>query len=218
MGAGWEQYGKPAGYTQQQWNSLPQARRDAVKLNAANAPYNQAVAESYGYQSPGHLIYGIGGPTADDGPTYTQSAPSGGGGGYLAYEPPPPKLLAESPEWLAYLNALGLEENMFRADIDRQRGLYEAENQRQLVDLPVPYIEARRNITGSLENRGMARSGELLRRLAENRASQGRAAGALNAQLGIQKGNLESTLAQKLIDIGAKKAQMELQLRGQGYV
>ena len=138
----------------------------------------------------------------------------GGGGGYQA---PPRRELASSPEWLAYLNALGLEENTFRADIERQRGVVASDADRQIADLKPQYAQQRRGITGSLESRGMLRSGEFTRKLAESRAGEGRAQGGIRAGLTSQLSGLESSLANKMIDLGARRAQQELSMRGQGY-
>lgn len=136
------------------------------------------------------------------------------GVGYI----PPQRELASSPEWLAYLNALGVQEQALRADTDKMRGLYQSDATRQLQDLPAGYIQQRRGITGQMEGRGMARSGEFLRRLAENRANQGRAEAGVNAQLGFQLGSLESQLAQKLVELNTQRASQEASMRAQGYV
>ena len=93
---------------------------------------------------------------------YFDNNGSGSGSGSQV---PPRRELASSPEWLAYLNALGLEENTFRADIERQRGLVRSDADRQIGDLGPGYEQQRRGISGSLESRGMSRSGEKLRRL-----------------------------------------------------
>lgn len=142
----------------------------------------------------------------------------GGGGGYGGYTPPPRPELASSPEWLAYLNALGLEENQFRADVDRQRATAKLAAEQQIAGLGPQYDIQRRNITGSLESRGMARSGEKARRLADSRAAQGQQTSSIQSALTQQLSGLESNLAQRLIDIGSRRADRELQLRSQGYV
>lgn len=126
-------------------------------------------------------------------------------------------LLASSPEWLAYLNAQGLEENQFRASIDRQRAAVQSEIERQAQGVGPAYQEQRRGITGNLESRGMARSGELLRRLAESRAQEGQTRSNIQAT-GVQNlQSLEEQLAGKLIDLSARKADRELELRASGY-
>ena len=135
--------------------------------------------------------------------------------GYAA--PAPTRRLDTAPEWLAYLSALGLEESMARADVDRMRGLYQSEAARLKQDLIPQYQQQRRGIAGSLETRGMARSGEYLRRLAENRAMQGRQQAGIEANLAGQVGQLESQLAQRMGSLASQRAQQELSLRSQGY-
>lgn len=136
----------------------------------------------------------------------------------MAAAAPITRPLATSPEWLAYLSALGLEESQARADVDRMRGIYQSEAQRLKQDLVPQYGQQRRGITGSLEARGMARSGELLRRLAESRAAEGRQAAGIEANLAGQVGQLESQLAQRMGSLASQRAQQELALRAQGYV
>lgn len=160
---------------------------------------------------------GVLAPSYYEEPAPTYQDPYAGSGAYAA-APMPSRLLAESPEWLAYLNALGVQEQGLRAETDKMRGLYQSDAARQLQDLPAGYISQRRGITGQMESRGMARSGEMLRRLAENRAQQGRAEAGVNAQLGFQLGSLESSLAQKLIEMNTQRAAQEASMRAQGYV
>lgn len=154
-------------------------------------------------------------PAAPSAPT----APEDYGMDYgMAAAAPITRPLATSPEWLAYLSALGLEESQARADVDRMRGMYQSEAQRLKQDLTPQYGQQRRGITGSLEARGMARSGELLRRLAESRAAEGRQAAGIEANLAGQVGQLESQLAQRMGSLASQRAQQELALRAQGYV
>jgi len=215
MGAGWEMYGQAAGYTQAQWNALSQQRRDVVKYNAdpARSGANQQIIGGLGGGG-----WELGGYYPDQTPAYEDPGYGGGyggggsGGGYA-----PPKVLNESPEWLAYLNALGLEEGQYRADADRQRGFMSSDAERQIGDLTPQYDQQRRGIAGSAEGRGVLRSGEYLKRQAESRSAQGRQTSGIQANLAGQLGGVESQLAQKMMDITARKAQQELQLRSQGY-
>lgn len=176
---------------------------DLSFLNDPNNPYlqQQAVAQDY----------------------------SGGGGGggdyanltaadYATQEAPAPvKLLEAQPEWIAYLNSLGLEKNQFAADIERQRGLARANAEFQTKSLEPQYAEKRRNLTAGNESRGMARSGKQLRDLSVSRANQTR------QQAGIQQGltntlsGLESSLAQKNLELETQKRMQEAQMIGQGY-
>lgn len=139
----------------------------------------------------------------------------GYGGGYAA---PPPRQLASSPEWLAYLNALGLEEGQFRADIERQRAFAKSAAEQQIAGLEPQYQRQRGGIAHGAEAAGMARSGGLLKGLADSRARQGQDVSNINLGLGSTLSGLESQLAQKMMDLGARRASQELQLRSQGYV
>jgi hypothetical protein len=145
---------------------------------------------------------------------YESGGGYGGGGGGMA----PPRQLASSPEWLAFLNALGLEEGQFRADIDRQRSFAKSAADQQIAQLGPQYDQQRRGITGSQEARGMARSGEHVKRLAESRGAQGRDTSNINLGLGMTLSGLESQLANKMMDLGARRASQELSLRAGGYV
>ena len=138
---------------------------------------------------------------------------------YATEPAPAPSLeLATSPEWLAYLNALGLEEGQFRADIDRQRGVAQTLAAQQTGDITAEGPGQRRRIAGGLETRGMARSGQFIRSLAEQRAGEGRRQAGVQGSLTGSLSGLESSLAQRLIDIEARRAQQELQMRLAGYV
>lgn len=201
-----------------QWNAqtaVERARRSggdiaAVKAqNFAMASQGQYTPEVSGQFAGAPIQFAQPASPADDGSYYDGS---GSGSGAAVRQP-----LASSPEWLAYLNALGLEENQFRADIDRQRNLMRSAADQSILDLNPQYEQQRRGITGSLEGRGMLRSGEHLRKQAESRANQGRQVAGIQTGLAGNLGQLESQLANKLIDIGARKAQQELQLRTQGY-
>lgn len=138
---------------------------------------------------------------------------SGGGGGILA---PPTQDLASSPEWLAFLNQLGLEKDQFTSDIQRQRGVASNLAGQQAADITAQGPEQRRGITGGLETRGMQSSGQLIRSLANQRASEGRAQGQVQAGLTGTLSGLESSLAQKLMDLNSRQAQQELALRATG--
>lgn len=203
---------------------------------AANAAQWGSAGSSSIRQPYSPFLSGVGGAISDVGaavgaaagafsgggepPNYGDGSNSGddsyGSAGAIPAAPPRPSL-ASSPEWLAYLNALGLEQGQFEADIARQRGVYAADATRQIGDLGPIHDLQRRGITGSLEARGAVRSGEFLRRLADNRAAQGRETGAIQGGLALKQSDLESQLAQKMIDINARKAAQELQLRAQGY-
>lgn len=154
-------------------------------------------------------------PEPDPGPSTYDTGEYGGTGGYAA--PPPRPQLASSPEWLAYLNSLGLEQGQFTADIQRRRALAQSMAAQQAADITAQGPQERRQITGSLESRGMARSGQLVRSLAEQRAGEGRRQGQVQTALAGNLSDLETQLSEKLINLGAKRADQELNLRAQGY-
>lgn len=196
-------------------NSPAEANRivDFVKGLKGGPTNSQIIA---GLPGRGSELSGYYPVEQDPGGYYDDGGGYGYGGG--GYAPPPPKPLASSPEWLAYLNALGLEENQFRADIDRQRSFAQSAAAQQIGQLEPQYAQQRRNIAGSQEARGMARSGESLRRFAESRAAQGRDTSNINMGLAQTLSGLETSLANKMMDLGARRAQQELSLRASGYV
>lgn len=234
MGLGWETYGQQAGYTQQQWNNLTQAQRNNIKAGGSQigalSGFTSAPATT---AAPADGTYGRGlgvlAPQQEQQyqePVSYDGGGGGGGGGVSAYDAtydpyavpaPAPKLLAQAPEWLAYLSSLGLQESMYKAEVDRQKEAAGAAGQAQLVNLPFQFQQQRRNITGNLEQRGMARSGEFLRRIADNRKNEGAAASAITGQIAAQQSALEAGLASRLIELQMARAQQELALRMQGY-
>lgn len=221
MGAGWEIYGQAVNMSQKQWDNLSQAQRDYIKsmmpnaardYNARMAPQNQAIIQQndLGYATQGYYPnqpQEMGGYEGGDGGGY------GGGGGGQA-----PRNLASSPEWLAYLNALGLEEGQFRSDIERQRAFAKSAAEQQIAQLGPQYDQQRRGVTHRSEAAGMERSGGFLKGLADSRAAQGRDTSNINLGLGSTLSGLESSLANKLMDLGARRASQELSLRSSGYV
>ena len=177
-------------------------------------------AGEVGAWAPGGQFYDQPMEAAPEPSPYGTDGGYGSDGGYGAGAlpgPPPRPKLAESPEWLAYLNALGLEQSQFEADIARQRGILSSEAGRQTGALGPQYQRQRRDITAGLQDRGMLRSGERLRRDAESRSVEGQQKAGIQAGLTGQLSGLESQLAQKMIDIGARKADRELSLRSAGY-
>lgn len=226
MGYGWEMYGRQAGYTQQQWDNLTQAKRNDIKafidgLNGGpvnTALKNVASAGQQGFGAAANAAANYAAPPPpppsyggyDSGGGYDGG---GGGGGSL-----PPRELATSPEWLAYLNALGLEENQFRSDIERQRAFARTAADQQIAGLEPQYQHQRGGIAHGAEAAGMARSGGLQKGLADSRARQGQDVSNINQGLATTLSGLESTLANKLMDLGARRAQQELSLRASGYV
>lgn len=224
MGVGWELYGQPKGYTQEQWDALPQRDKDYIKALAPNAArdYNaRMLSQNQAILAEQGAIWGPGGfPVAgpQPAPEYEYEGSYYDDDGRSGPAPAPPRQLANSPEWLAYLQALGLEEGQFRADIDRQRSMAKAAADYQAAGIGPEYDKQRRGISSSMEARGLQSSGEKLRRLAESRADEGRAQAGVQLGLGQTLSQLESSLANKMMDLGARRASQELSMRAGGYV
>lgn len=231
MGFGWEHYGQQAGYTQKQWDALPQQKKDEIKRFIDGLGGGPSVGGGLGAVAGG-AQQGIGGAaqgavnyagappqqggevhTADGGYDGGSDNYGGGGSPYVA-----PRPLATSPEWLAYLNALGLEESQFRADIDKQRAFAKSAADFQMQGIGPEFDKQRRGISGVMGARGLSSSGEKHRRFAENQAEEGRARTGVTMGLGQTLAGLESQLANKMMDLGARKANQELSLRSSGYV
>ncbi len=126
-------------------------------------------------------------------------------------------ILEASPEWKAYLNALGLEKNQFAADIARQEAQARAAAQFQTEGLKPQYDQQRRGITGNAESRGMSRSGQLQRGLAENRAAEGRQTTGIQQALQSAIGNLEGSLANKNVNLETQQQQQRASMLAAGY-
>jgi hypothetical protein len=214
------------GYLPNEWANMSSAERARVKamqptvsspkITSTSAPTGIGpIGAAAGFQ-PYSGTAGSAGVTGAT-PVDTGVGTDAGSYGATGYAAAPARQLDTAPEWLAYLSALGLEESMARADVDRMRGLYQSEAQRLKQDLIPQYGQQRRGIAGSMETRGMIRSGEYLRRLAENRAMQGRQQAGIEANLAGQVSGLESQLAQKLGSLASQRAQQEMTLRSQGY-
>ncbi len=127
-------------------------------------------------------------------------------------------LLATNPEWVAYLNSLGLQQNQFAADIERQRGLARSNAAFQTAGLEAPGQAQRRNITAVNEGRGMARSGQQLRQIATQRAGQNQQAAGIQNSLTGTLSNLESQVAAKNVANNVSRMTQEASLRAQGFV
>lgn len=140
--------------------------------------------------------------------------------GSLYYQPaytPPDKILEQSPEWLAYINALGLQKSQFAADIARQREIAGANAAFARAGVEPQYAQQRRGITSGAESRGMARSGELQRNLATSRGQEQRAYSGIYQNLQNTLSDLQSNLAQKNLELDAQREQQKAQMLGNGY-
>lgn len=126
-------------------------------------------------------------------------------------------ILLDSPEWKAFLNALGLEKSTFAADVARREGVARQAAQFQTEGLVPQYDAQRRSIAGNAESRGVVRSGEYLRHQAESKASQGRANTGIQLALQSQIGDLEGALAQKNAALESQTQQQRASMLAAGY-
>lgn len=91
------------------------------------------------------------------------------------------------------------------AQVNRQMGLAED-------DVKASGDISRRNISGNAEVRGIYRSGEHLRNLSEQRASEGRRLGSIQSIGAGQIGGYQNSLEQSLSDISRQRAEQEMAL------
>lgn len=113
--------------------------------------------------------------------------------------------LNEDPTYLAWLRALGFEDETSRADAARDTAQVQ-----QRVAFQAPEIQyqgqlAARNISGGYEDRGLFRSGEHERGLAEQQHATQYQLGALELGGAEDIGGIQSSLAQQ---IAARRRQM----------
>lgn len=102
------------------------------------------------------------------------------------------------PSILAFLRAAGYAGEAATADVARRRNDIENALGLSIADLDARGEQARRGISGNFESRGVFKSGAHLRDQAEQEATQGRQAGALEQQAASQIGNLTSSLTQQI--------------------
>lgn len=180
-------------------------------LSFLNDPNNPVYQQFWAGRGDGSDYSG--GASADTG-AYVQSYGGGGDGG--AYTPPD-RILEQSPEWLAYINALGLQKGQFAADIARQREIAGANAGYQKSLVEPQYDKQRRGITASNESRGMVRSGQQQRQLATSRGDQSRAYAGIYQNLQNTLSDLESSAAQKNLELDTQRAQQQAQMIQSGY-
>jgi hypothetical protein len=126
-------------------------------------------------------------------------------------------VLESSPEWMAFINALGLEKNQFASDIARREALARQAAKFQVDSLKPQYDQQRRGIAGSAESRGVARSGQFQRTLAESRAGQGRQTTGIQQALQSSISDYESQLAQKRLSLDSQQQQQRATMLAGGY-
>lgn len=185
----------------------PQQSVDLSFLNDPNNPYYTNAYSPY-YQGPSGTDAGSG-DTGGDFLSFLNLAQQ-----QLDQRP----VLDSSPEWLAYINALGLQKNQFAADVARQEAIARQAQEFKINALKPQYEEQRRGLTSRAEGRGInSTSGVFQRQLAVNRANQGTQESAIRQATAAQLSNLESQLAQKNLDLEAQRQQQRASMLSAGY-
>lgn len=126
----------------------------------------------------------------------------------------PTYALASDPAYLAFLRASGLSGSIATADADRRRNDINIALGIGTDDLNASGEQERRGISDSQEDRGVYRSGQTLRRLGEQEASQGRRRSAIELAASGQLGDIESNLLQTLAGNEVRGAELGLSLSG----
>lgn len=155
---------------------------------------------------------------------------SGGGGGYAdpfggaglaggsAGIGAGPASLGANPAYLAFLRALGAEESDLRASGASRIDLLNRELSRRLPEISFAGEEARRNIAGNMEARGLYRSGETEKGLSRQRYAEGQATSSLEGTTADQVAAVNSELQRRLSEIARQRAEQTLTSAGQSYL
>lgn len=126
--------------------------------------------------------------------------------------------LGADPTYLGWLRALGFEENTTRdqATVSKEKIAREAA-------FTAPQIAEQgertlRNVSAGMEDRGLFRSGEALRRGAETRAATVADLTGLHMRTGDTIAGIESTLSRQLAEIERRRAEQALTTGGERYL
>lgn len=125
--------------------------------------------------------------------------------------------LASDPSYLAYMRALGFEEASTVNNAQRQRG--QLERRQGYVRPEMEYQQGleSQQLEGSLEDRGMVRSGYGERTRAELVHSQQYRLGDLDMAYGENLAEIESNLSRQLAAIQQKRTEQDLTTGGDIY-
>lgn len=125
--------------------------------------------------------------------------------------------LGQDPAYLAWLRALGFEENAARSDATAARETVAARTEFERPQLEDQGMRERRTIAAGMEDRGLFRSGEMLSRTAEQRADQQYRVGGLELRAGEQIAGIESGLAREVAGIERRRTEQALTTGGNIY-
>lgn len=180
------------------------------EYNRMMGPSNQAVLADLGVQ----LVGGQAVPVQSyQEPTYDSGG--GGGGGYVA----PANLgpLDQDPGWLALMAELDRQAGIYGAEAERQKALAVAERDRLLSELARRGEIERENVAGSMEARGLLRSGETERNIARQRANELARSGSITSGTAARLSDIEGQLALQQAELDRRRAEARAEYLSRGY-
>lgn len=147
-------------------------------------------------------------PTLDE-PAYEPS------GGYA----PAPSLgrIDDSPEWQGLMAELNRQGELYKVEAGRQKGLIGAERDRLLADLTQRGELERENVAGSMEARGLLRSGETEQGLARQRANEQSRSAGITSGAAARISDIEGQLALQQAELDRQRAEQRAAFVGRGY-
>lgn len=110
------------------------------------------------------------------------------------------------PTYLAYLRAMGLEEEVARANAARQTSAVQRQLQTATPEIARLGIINRARIGDSFESRGVFQSGMRKQRQAEGAASEGYRVGSMFGQASDKIGAIQGNLQGNLADLARQRA------------
>lgn len=154
------------------------------------------------------INYGAPEPEA---PSYEPS----GGYGYA----PAPSLgrVDDSPEWQGLMAELTRQGELYKVDAGRQKGLIGAERDRLLSDLTQRGELEREGVAGSMEARGLLRSGETEQNLARQRANEQSRSAGITSGAAARISDIEGQLAMQQAELDRQRAEQRAAFVARGY-
>ena len=141
-------------------------------------------------------------PTYDSGSTY--AAPSLG-------------RLDDDPGWQGLMAELTRQGELYKVEAARQSGLVGAERDRLLSDLTQRGAIERENVAGSMEARGLLRSGETEQNLARQRANEQSRSAGITSGAAARISDIEAALALQSAELDRKRAEARADFLSRGY-
>lgn len=158
----------------------------------------QLVPINYGAEEP------VAEPTYDTG-TVTYAAPSLG-------------RIEDSPEWQGLMAELNRQGELYKVEAARQSGLVGAERDRLLSDLTQRGELEREGVAGSMEARGLLRSGETEQNLARQRANEQSRSAGITSGAAARISDIEGQLALQQAELDRQRAEQRAAFVARGYL